>query len=73
MKDTLAIDLLDDPMTRETDAQAVMDQFISGKPLDPEVAARVRERSARATEAIRRKFGTVDAAVDFLREVRDEE
>ena len=65
-------DLLNDPATREADAEAVMDQFISGKPLDPIVASRVRERSARATEAIRRQLGTVSAAVDLLREVRDE-
>lgn len=65
-------DLLDDPATREADAMAVMDQVISGKPLDPAVARRVRERSTRATEAVRRRFGTVDVAVPLLREVRDE-
>jgi hypothetical protein len=71
MNDTLTIDL-DDPTLREADEQAVWDQVITGKPLDPEVAARVRERGERVTEAIRRKFGTVDIAVPLLREIRDE-
>jgi hypothetical protein len=71
MKDTLTIDL-DDPALREADVQAVMEQIGTGKPLDPAVAARVRERGQRVTEAIRRKFGTVDIAVPLLREIRDE-
>ena len=66
-------DLLNHPATHEADAEAVMDQVLSGIPLDPVVAARVRKRSALATEALRRKFGTVDVAVDLLRESRDEE
>ena len=71
MNATLTIDL-DDPSLREADVQAVMDQVVSGIPLDPEVAARVRERGERVTQAIRRKFGTVDIAVPYLREIRDE-
>lgn len=71
MNDALAIDL-DDPTLREADAQAFMDKVIAGKPLDPEIAARVRERSARVTETIRQKFGTVNMEVDLLLEIRDE-
>ena len=41
-------------------------------PLDPEVARRVRARSERATEELRRKYGTVSLAVDLIREARDE-
>jgi len=64
---------LDDPAIREADAQAVMDHVLNGVPLDPEVARRVRERSERATAKVRRKFGTVNVAVDLIRETRDEE
>ncbi|MCE9532595.1 MAG: hypothetical protein K8T89_15970 [Planctomycetes bacterium] len=71
MNDALTSDL-DDPILRQADAQAVMDQVITGKPLDPEIAARVRERGARVTEEIRRKFESAHIAVPILREIRDE-
>lgn len=74
MNDTITLpDLLDDPATREADAQAVMDRLISGQPLDSVVAARVRARSERATEEMRRKFGTVDMAVDLTHQSREDE
>ena len=46
---------------------------MTGMPLDPEIARRVRARSERATEELRRKYGTVSLAVDLIREVRDQE
>ena len=55
------------------DAQAVIDHAMTGKPLDPEIARRVRERSERATETLRQKHGTMNIAVDLIREVRDQE
>ena len=58
---------------RAADAQAVIDHAMTGKPLDPEVARRVRERSERATETLRRKYGTLNIGVDLIREVRDQE
>lgn len=58
---------------RETDAQAVMDHFLTGKPLDPSVAERVRVRSEKVTADIYRRFGELDAAVKLVREGRDEE
>jgi hypothetical protein len=64
---------LDDPAICEADAQAVMDYALTGKPLDPEVARRVDERSRLATEAVRRRLGTVNMAVDLIRAARDEE
>jgi hypothetical protein len=57
----------------EADARAVIEHAVTGKPLDPEIARRVRERSERATEELRRKYGTLDVAVDLIRETRDEE
>lgn len=55
------------------DAQAVIEHAMTGEPLDPEIARRVRERSERATEKLRRQFGTLNIAVDLIREGRDEE
>jgi hypothetical protein len=63
---------LDDPALREADAQAVMAHLLTGAPLDPEVERRVRQRSERGTEEVRRKFGTVEVAVELIREGRDE-
>lgn len=55
------------------DAQQVIEHALTGKPLDPEVARRVRERSERATAALRQQRGTVNIAVDLIREVRDQQ
>jgi hypothetical protein len=57
----------------DADAQAVIEHAMTGKPLDPEIAHRVRARSERATESLRRKHGTLNIAVDLIREVRDQE
>jgi hypothetical protein len=53
------------------DGEAVIDAVMSGKKLDPEIARRVEERAARITEEIRRKHGTLNIAVDAIRELRD--
>jgi len=60
---------------RQTDAdlEAVIEHAMSGKPLDPEVARRVRERSERATQETFEKHGFLNVAVDLIREIRDEE
>jgi hypothetical protein len=65
----------EDPLTSDdaADAQAVIEHALTGRPLDPEIARRVRERSERATETLRRKSGTLNIAVDLIREVRDRE
>jgi hypothetical protein len=55
----------------EADAEAVITHAITGKPLDADIARRIRERSELATEKLRRKVGTVDVAVNLIREVRD--
>ncbi len=68
--DTFATPMI--PPDVEADAKAVMDNVLGIKPLDPEVARRVRERSERATEELRRQFGTIDVAVELIREIRDE-
>jgi hypothetical protein len=65
----------EDPLTTEeaADAQAVIEHALTGKPLDPEIARRVRKRSESATQGLRRKYGTMNIAVDLIREVRDQE
>jgi hypothetical protein len=56
----------------DADAEAVMDSYLTGKPLDPEVARRVRARAQRITEETYRKHGLVDIAVPAIRELRGE-
>lgn len=64
----------EDPLTSNeaADAQAVIEHAMTGKPLDAEIARRVRARSERATETLRQRYGTLDIAVDLIREVRDQ-
>jgi hypothetical protein len=61
------------PWITDAEVEAVYEHAITGKPLDPDLARRIRERSEQATEELRRKVGIVDVAVDLIREVRDEE
>jgi hypothetical protein len=54
------------------DLQAVIDHVTAGKPLDPEVARRVQERSREVQEELVRRFGVREIAVDLIRQGRDE-
>jgi hypothetical protein len=68
-------------MTRESpipadvlaDMQAVADAVAAGRPLDPEVARRVRERSKKVQEELEQRYGVREIAVDLIRQTRDEE
>ena len=53
------------------DTEALLKR-IAGKPLDPEVYQRIQERGNQVTEEIREKFGTIEIAVELIRETRDE-
>ena len=55
------------------DTQAVLAHAFEGKPLDPEVRRRVRERAEKITEQLRQQYGEMNIAVDLVRETRDEE
>ena len=55
------------------DMQAVAEAAAAGRPVDPEIARRVRERSARAQEELLRRYGVREMAVDLIRQGRDEE
>ncbi len=52
------------------DEEAVMQAFLAGAPVDPNVAYRVQERSRLIREEVFRKHGLVDIAVPAIRELR---
>jgi len=54
-----------------SDREEVSRALAERRPVDPEVAKRVRERAAAARELLRRR-GPTDVAVSLIREVRDE-
>lgn len=55
------------------DLDAILEHVFSGTAIEPDLARRVRERSERAQEELRRKHGQLNVAVDLIREIRDEE
>ena len=55
----------------DADTEALLER-IAGEPLDPEVYRRIQERGNKVTEEIREKFGTIEIAVELIRETRDE-
>lgn len=57
-----------DSTTTLDDLRATLEAIQTGKPLDPEVESRIRDR----TDAVRRRLPETDVAVDLIREVRDE-
>ncbi len=62
-----------DAVLEKADQAAVYEKLLTGKPLDPEVYARVRARAERITEDLRKKYGEMNISADLIREVRDEE
>ena len=54
------------------DAQAVVESLMAGRPVDPEVARRVRERSKAFTAETFAKHGLLDIGVPAIRELRGE-
>lgn len=54
----------------QADEQAVLQSFLTGKPLEPEVVRRVQERARKVRKALFRKHGLVDIAVPAIRELR---
>jgi hypothetical protein len=56
----------------EADEEAVMASYVTGCPLDPEVARRVQEGARQISAETYRKHGLVDIAVPAIRELRGE-
>jgi len=57
----------------DADLQAVLDRVLAGKPPDAEVARRVQARADSIRQEILARHGMLNAAVDLIREGRDEE
>lgn len=56
----------------DADTQAVIEHAMTGKPLDPEIAGRVRADGEKVRQEIFAKHGLVDIAVPAIRELRGE-
>ena len=54
----------------QADEEAVIQAFLTGILVDPEVAHRVQERGRRIREEVFRRHGLVDIAVPAIRELR---
>lgn len=54
------------------DTEAILERMATGKPLEPEVYRRIQERGDKITEELRQKYGTIEIAVDLIRETRNE-
>lgn len=63
---------IDTQTSVDPDTEALIERILHGKPLDPDVYRRIQDRGNKITDEIRRKFGTVEIAVDLIRESRDE-
>ncbi len=59
------------PVEFRNDTEAIMAHLISGNPLPPDVAQRVRERGERIREDVFRKQGILDIGAPAIRELRD--
>jgi hypothetical protein len=57
----------------EADTRAVIEKLMTGKPLDPEVYQRIRDRSARISQEVFKKHGLLDVGVPAIRSLRDSE
>ena len=56
----------------KADMQAVAEAAAARRPVDPEVARRVRERSEKVQAELLRKHGVRELAVDLIRQGREE-
>jgi hypothetical protein len=59
------------PPELAADTQAVIEKLMTGKPLDPETYARIRERADRIRDEVFRRHGLLDIGVPAIRELRD--
>lgn len=54
------------------DLQAVADAVAAGRPVAPEIARRIRARSATIQDELLRQYGVREIAVDLIRQGREE-
>jgi hypothetical protein len=55
----------------DADTEALMERIMHGIPLPPDVYQRIRSRGDKLKEEMCQRYGTVEIAVDLIREVRD--
>lgn len=60
------------PPDLAADTQAVIDYLMTGKPINPEMAQRIRERGDHIREELFRKDCVLDIGVPAIHELRDE-
>ena len=58
------------PAELEADTKAVLELMMTGKPLDPAAAQRIRARGDRIREETFQKHGLLDIGVPAIRELR---
>jgi hypothetical protein len=54
------------------DMQMVVNSLMTGQPLDPETARRIRARGEKITERLRQEYGELDIGVPAIRALRGE-
>ncbi len=57
--------------TDQSDREAVLQAIADGRPVDPDVADRIRDRAVKARDEIVRRFGIQDIGTEIIREFRD--
>ncbi len=62
---------LTDADLEKADAQAVMEHFLDGKPIEPDVSARVQASAEKITERLRRTRGEIDVD-QLIHDARDD-
>lgn len=76
MRDNRAMDTAETttalPPDVRDDMKAVADALAAGRPVPPEVAQRIRARSEKVQEQLRRQYGVREIAVELIREGREE-
>jgi hypothetical protein len=62
--------IIEGELSIRSDEDAVIQAFLAGASVDPDVARRVQERSRLIREEVLRRHGLVDIAVPAIRELR---
>ncbi len=60
------------PPDLQEDTDAILAHLATGRPLDPHIARRIRERGDKIRERLFKEHGLLDIGVPAIREFRDE-
>lgn len=61
------------PAELQADTNAILKKLATGKPLDAETYARIRDRADRIRDEVLQKHGLLDIGVPAIRQLRDGE